>query len=84
MLHEIAFYGRGGYSWEDAYNFPIWLRRVTHQFITDYTQREQEAQSKGMGGKGRSKSSNTTNLDWANPDKSQIKPPSYVSRASKK
>jgi hypothetical protein len=84
ILHEIVFYGRGGYTWEEVYNFPIWLRRITYNFIKEYTEKEHEAQNKGMGGKGGSKSSSTTNLDWANPDKSQVKPPSYVSRASKK
>ena len=94
QIHEIVFYGRGGYSWEETYNFPIWLRNVTHKFIEEYTIKEKEAQS-GTGTTTNNGTSNT-DLDWANPDKSKLnKPsktppppkvnlPSYVSKASKK
>jgi len=29
QIHEIVFYGRGGYDWETVYNMPIWLRKFT-------------------------------------------------------
>jgi hypothetical protein len=32
QIHEIVFHGKGGYSWGDIYNMPIWLRQYTfHQ-----------------------------------------------------
>jgi len=80
-IHEIVFYGRGGYSWIEVYNFPIWLRRATYQFIIEYTEKENEANKKASKP---SNNSGSTTLDWANPDKSKISPPSYVSKASKK
>jgi len=36
QIHEIVFYGKGGYDWETIYNMPIWLRRFTHKQIQDY------------------------------------------------
>ena len=29
QIHEIVFYGQGGYDWETVYNMPIWLRKFT-------------------------------------------------------
>jgi len=76
QIHEIVFYGRGGYQWEEVYNFPIWLRRLTHNFIVEYTEKENEAQkSAASQAKSKSgKSSSTTTMDWVNPDKSKLKP----------
>ncbi len=94
IIHEIVFYGRGGYSWGEVYNFPIWLRNVTHKFIEEYITKEKEAQNSNMTTSSNGKSN--TDLNWANPDKSKLnKPsksipapkinlPSYVSKASKK
>ena len=32
QIHEIVFHRKGGYSWGDIYNMPIWLRQYTfHQ-----------------------------------------------------
>jgi hypothetical protein len=76
IIHEIVFYGRGGYQWEEVYNFPIWLRRLTHNFIVEYTEKENEAQ-KSAASKTKSqgnKSTTTTTMDWVNPDKSKLKP----------
>lgn len=36
QIHEIVFYGKGGYDWGTIYNMPIWLRRFTHKQIQDY------------------------------------------------
>lgn len=33
QIHEICFYGQGGYSWDIVYNWPIWLRRFTYNKI---------------------------------------------------
>jgi hypothetical protein len=75
-IHEIVFYGRGGYQWGEVYNFPIWLRRITHNFIVEYVGKENEAQksSNSTGKPQGSKTTSTTTMDWVNPDKSKLKP----------
>jgi hypothetical protein len=77
-IHEILFYGRGGYDYETVYNMPIWLRRITHQMIVEYMSKEREAQTSSNS------TGNTTNLDWSNPDRSKISPAGHLSKASKK
>lgn len=51
---------------------PIWLRKTTIKFIQDSIDQENEAQRKAAQGT-KSGGSNTTNLDWANPDRSKMK-----------
>ena len=80
-IHEIVFYGRGGYDYDTIYNMPLWLRRVTHQLIQESLSAENVAQNKALGKVG---GGNSTTLDWANPDKSKITAPGYISKASKK
>lgn len=36
QIHEICFYGKGGYNWDTAYSFPIWLRKRIHGKISDF------------------------------------------------
>lgn len=79
MIHEIVFYGRGGYSWGEVYNFPIWLRKVTHQFISEYIDTENNAKN----GNSTSNGSSNTDIDWVNPDKSKFKSPNKTSDSSK-
>jgi hypothetical protein len=45
-IHEIIFYGRGGYDWNTVYNFPIWLRRFYFKCISDSYKEEKDAQKK--------------------------------------
>jgi DNA mismatch repair protein MutS len=33
QIHEILFYGQGGYDYETIYNMPLWLRRFTYNKI---------------------------------------------------
>lgn len=42
QIHEIVFHGKGGYSWGDVYNMPIWLRRFTFKEIQDFYEKEQQ------------------------------------------
>jgi hypothetical protein len=81
ILHEIVFYGRGGYSYEDVYNFPIWLRRVTYNFIVEYTQKEQDAQNQATS-KSSKGGQSVTNLDWV-PNKSKQSESSYTTKATR-
>ena len=70
QIHEIVFYGRGGYDYITVYNMPIWLRNITFRFIQDSINQEndakQEAHNKALGKSGK------TTLDWVNPDKSKL------------
>ncbi len=43
QIHEIVFYGKGGYDWDTAYNLPIWLRKYTHNKILEHYQKENDA-----------------------------------------
>ena len=67
IIHEILFYGKGGYDYDTVYNMPVWLRNATYNFISESLAKENEA-NKNTG-----KSSNRTALDWINPDKSKLK-----------
>jgi hypothetical protein len=45
-IHEIVFHGKGGYSFDTVYNFPIWLRRFTFRTMLDwYTKENKEKQA---------------------------------------
>jgi len=44
QIHEIVFHGKGGYSWADVYNMPIWLRRFTFLKIKEFYEKQQEEQ----------------------------------------
>lgn len=46
QIHEIVFHGKGGYSWNEVYNMPIWLRRFTFKEIQEFYQKEQEEYNK--------------------------------------
>jgi hypothetical protein len=36
QIHEIVFNGKGGYSWTEVYNMPIWLRRFTFEKMKEF------------------------------------------------
>jgi hypothetical protein len=36
QIHEIVFHGKGGYSFGDIYNMPIWLRIYTFNQIKSW------------------------------------------------
>lgn len=72
QLHEIVFYGNGGYDWNTVYNMPIWLRKFTFNKIQEHFNREQEKVEK-------------QNKILKNPSNSsnKIKRPTFVTKASK-
>lgn len=49
QIHEICFYGQGGYSWPVVYNMPIWLRKFTFQKIKAHYDKQQEEMEKAKG-----------------------------------
>lgn len=48
QIHEIVFHGKGGYTWSEVYNMPIWLRRFTFKKIDEYYTKEREEQEKAL------------------------------------
>jgi len=49
QLHDIVFHGKGGYSFETIYNFPIWLRRYTFRTILDWYAKENKQNEQQSG-----------------------------------
>ena len=70
QIHEIVFFGKGGYSWSEVYNMPIWLRNFTYSSIKEYYDKERE----------KSKTTTKETKKVKGPDIS----PSYTSKASQK
>lgn len=82
QIHEIVFHGKGGYTWYDVYNMPIWLRKFTFSQIKSFYEEEKEqinnAQSQGNGTKNLIDPSGKINTpDFANASKQYKKPTSY-------
>ncbi len=70
-IHEIVFYGNGGYDWHTIYNMPIWLRKFTLNKIKDhYTPKKDDVVEESI-----------KNLKSA---PMPIRKPSYTTRVSKK
>lgn len=52
QIHQIVFYGKGGYDWHTVYNMPIWLRRWTFNEIRNHYEEEKEAIEGKQSNKG--------------------------------
>jgi hypothetical protein len=68
QIHEIVFHGKGGYSWSEIYNMPIWLRRFTFNEIQNFYSKEKEEYDKSLN-KGK-----TTVID----SKGQVQAPEFL------
>lgn len=42
QIHQIVFFGKGGYDWGTVYSFPIWLRNYTFNEIKTHYEKEKE------------------------------------------
>lgn len=51
QLHEIVFYGKGGYDWETVYHLPLWLRRFVYSEINKAYKAEADAVEQAKSGK---------------------------------
>jgi hypothetical protein len=63
-----VFHGKGGYSWGEIYNMPIWLRRFTFNEIKTFYDKESEEYEKSSN-KGK-----TTIID----SKGKIQAPEFL------
>ena len=70
QIHDIVFYGKGGYDWLTVYNMPIWLRRFTFNKLKEHYEKVNEDNEKIIQ---QSKSKNNT----------KIKRPTFTTKASK-
>ena len=71
QIHEIVFHGNGGYTWQDVYNMPIWLRNFTFNEIKVYHEKQdpnQSAEQSWLKGEAR---------EEAKKNRKYVKPPSY-------
>lgn len=49
QLHDIVFHGKGGYSFGEVYEFPIWLRRYVHRSMIEFYENENKQAQKSQG-----------------------------------
>jgi hypothetical protein len=49
QLHDIVFHGKGGYSFETVYEFPIWLRKYVHRSMIEFYENENKQTQKSSG-----------------------------------
>ena len=78
-IHEIVFWGQGGYSYEVIYNMPIWLRKFTFKKLKDHYQKSNTSDQdtniqKSVSAMKQAQKDNVT----------PIIPPTYVTKASSK
>ena len=55
QIHDIVFYGKGGYDFHTVYNLPIWLRKYTHKQIFEYYKQEKDSIKKAQSKDSNSK-----------------------------
>ena len=47
QIHEIVFYGKGGYDFDTVYNLPIWLRNfIYHEIVEAYRAEAESAEGR--------------------------------------
>jgi len=45
-IFDLIYYGKGGFTWSDVYDFPVWLRRFYLKSIEKALKAEAEANKK--------------------------------------
>ena len=78
QIHEIVFYGNGGYDWNTIYNMPIWLRNFTYNKIKEHYEKQNSENDTVE------ESINNMRSAGAVAQSPEQKVPSYVTKASKK
>ena len=76
QIHEIVFHGQGGYDYDTVYNMPIWLRKFTFNKIKEWYDKSKDNTNEDSWVSGVAKDNAAKNK--------KIKPPTYVTKASKK
>ena len=76
QIHEIIFHGQGGYDYDTVYNMPIWLRKFTFNKIKEWYDKSKDNKNEDSWLSGEAKQNAAKNK--------KVKPPTYVTKASKK
>lgn len=76
QIHEIVFHGQGGYDYNTVYNMPIWLRKFTFNKIKEWYDKSKDNKNEDSWLSGEAKQNAAKNK--------KVKPPTYVTKASKK
>jgi hypothetical protein len=76
QIHEIVFFGEGGYDWNTIYNMPIWLRNFTFNKIRNFYHEKNKPQD--------TVKQSIESMKAAGATSKKIAPPTYVTKASKK
>ncbi len=76
QIHEITFHGNGGYDYDTIYNMPIWLRNFTFNKIKEWHDKSKPKDVDDSWTNGGVKAEAAKNK--------QVKPPGYVTKASRK
>lgn len=73
-IHEICFYGQGGYSWTEVYEMPLWLRKFVYGKVKQHYDKQAEQIKQAKQNQG-SKTQNLINPDGTvkSPTKSSYK-----------
>lgn len=70
QIHQICFFGKGGYSWPIVYNMPVYLRRFIFdemkQFYDEEKSAHEKASKRSRSGKN---TSETQTFDMGAPSK---------------
>lgn len=77
QIHEILFYGNGGYNYNTVYNMPLWLRRFTYNKIKEHYEKRNEQPDVVAESIKNIKAAGNTNTN-------KIQVPTYITKASKK
>jgi len=80
QIHEIVFFGKGGYDWASVYSMPIWLRKLTHNKIHDFYEREKEEFEKQVSGEKMTADSNMKDIAKKLP---KVDVPDFVTKRGK-
>jgi len=48
QIHQICFFGKGGYNWPVVYNMPVYLRRFVFNEMKQFYEEEKAANEKAM------------------------------------
>jgi|OM-RGC.v1.029810772 hypothetical protein len=75
QIHQIVFYGKGGYDWNTVYNMPLWLRKYTFKLIKDHYEAEKKSIENSKKGKNQQ-----TLIDSSG----KISPPKFQKKSSYK
>ena len=76
QIHEIVFHGQGGYDYNTVYNMSIWLRKFTFNKIKGWYDKSKDNKNEDSWLSGEAKQNVAKNK--------KTKPPTYVTKASKK